>query len=146
MSPEWGSGLRRGCGCPGCAMAPLGPALQGLLTRSPRRLPGRTLYSSVCSDGAGILGLRGGGAGAQVGAPVTAELGSRGRAGRAPGVLLVPTVMRLPALPLLQGPFCLRDLFLHGGCWERGVDPLPPGASRAEGVSFPKQAGTGVGG
>lgn len=52
----------------------------------------------------------------------------------------------VPFPPAPQGPFCCHHLFLHGRGWHRGVDPLPEGAPGAEGVLFPKQAGTRAGG
>lgn len=56
MRPEKGSGPEPGWGhrCPGPPMAPLGPALGWQRSPDPvppqPRLPGRTLYSSVCSE------------------------------------------------------------------------------------------------
>lgn len=55
---------------------------------------------------------------------------------------IVPWGDLLVSPPAPQGPFCCHHLFLHGRGWHRGVDPLPEGAPGAEGVLFPKQAGT----
>lgn len=88
----------------------------------------------------GVLGLRGGSAGAQVGAQVPTKfvLGLLGH-GALGGTAGVP----FPLSP--QGRFCCHHLFLHGRGWDGGVDPLPAAAPGAEGVLFPKQAGTRVG-
>lgn len=118
----------------GPSLAPLRPALSPLLPPPFQDLVLINLHR------AGVLGLRGGSSGAQVGAQVPTKfvLGLVGHG--APG-----GTASVPFPPAPQGPFCCHHLFLPGRGWDRGVDPLPAGAPRAEGVLFQKQAGTRLG-